>query len=234
MWLLPSCLLILLAVSIPHWLRGLAYKRWHKKRALDQHLSAYIELYATVNGFTLSHAARHTRDAMEYVYGEIDFIPFIALLSLTKPDENTVFYDLGSGTGKAVIACAMVFNVKESHGIELFSSLHHAACNQLQSLSDMTDYSTTIQKIHFTNDHILNSDFHDATLIFINATGFFGEPWVTISQRIEQTTQCATVITTSKPLKSTAYSIIHTTSVQMSWGIVTAYIQQRDALAKTC
>lgn len=226
-WILPGFLLILLGVSISNWLQDVAYKRWYKKLALNQHQCVYQELYTPINGFALSRAARHTQDAMEYVYGEIDFISFIALLSLTRPDENTVFYDLGSGTGKAAIACAMVFNVKASHGIELFSSLHHAACKQLQSLSSRTDYSTTIHKIHFTNDNFLYSDFNDATLIFINATGFFGEMWNAISQRIEQTTRCETVITTSKPLKSAAYNMIHTTSVQMSWGIVTAYIQQR-------
>ena len=69
MWILPSLVLILVIVSIPHGLQVLAYRRWYKNLDLDQHLAVYLELYAAVNGFALSRAARQARDAMEYVYG---------------------------------------------------------------------------------------------------------------------------------------------------------------------
>ena len=68
--------------------------------------------------------ARQKQDAIEYVYGEIEFLPFIALLSLDKPDSKTVFYDLGSGIGKAVLACAMVYPVHKSVGVELLPELY--------------------------------------------------------------------------------------------------------------
>lgn len=86
---------------------------------------------------------------MEYSYGEIEFFSFIALLSLINPNENTVFYDLGSGTGKAVIACGMVFPVQKSIGIELFPELYLHSCQQVEQLAAIKQYDTQAQKLSF-------------------------------------------------------------------------------------
>jgi hypothetical protein len=184
-------------------------------------------LFSAVNGFELSRNARINHDAFEYVYGEICFAPFIALLSLAKPDENTVFYDLGSGIGKAVIACAMVYNVKSSCGVELFASLHQAACERHARLESTPDYKLVADKICFMNNNFLNRDLNKATLVFINATGLFGQTWEDLVKRLEQSTHCNTVITTSKSLKSSVFVILHTTSVEMSWGVAAAYVHER-------
>lgn len=72
---------------------------------------------------------------MEYAYGEIKFMSFIALLSLTNPDADTVFYDLGSGIGKAVLACSMVFPIRKSVGVELFPELYVDACTRAKDLA---------------------------------------------------------------------------------------------------
>ncbi len=229
-------LLLLLSILIlillyPRWSQAFAIKRWRDSLSLDKHRAAYLQLYSKVNGFALSRDARSTHDAIEYTYGEIDFISFIALLSLTRPDSNTVFYDLGSGTGTAALACAMVFNVQESNGIELFSTLHKAACEQQNALSRLPDYKAAAKTIRFIHGNFLDFEYSNATLVFINATGFFGSTWGLISQRIEQTTHCKTVITTSKALKSNAFIIKKITTVQMSWGVVRAYIQERKKIS---
>ncbi len=227
MWILLIFLFILLALSCPHWWRQITVKRWKNALGLDKAQSVFTHLYANVDGFSLSREARGEHDAYDYVYGEIDFMSFIALLSLVKPDSKTVFYDLGSGTGKAVLACAMVFNVQESNGIELFRSLHNAACKQQQALYSLPDYVPTCKIIHFIHGDFLHVSFNNATLVYINATGFFGTTWIALSERLAQTTSCNTVISTSKALKSHAFIVIKITTVQMSWGLVKAYIQQR-------
>lgn len=225
-----SITLLLLALSIlffSYWRQQLAIKRWRKALAIDKHLANYQLLFADINGFVLSREARATQDAMEYTYGEIEFIPFIALLSLTKPNQNTVFYDLGSGVGKAVFACAMIFNTQKSCGIELFPLLHHAAVKQRLSLEQIPSYQGIANSIHFINADFLNTDFSDATLIFMNATAFFGDTWEAINQHLRQTKPGTIIITTSKKLSCAGFNLIKMTMVQMSWGPVKAYIQQR-------
>lgn len=227
MWIIALVITILAIFAGVNWLRQTKIKRWRKALALDKHYAAYHQLYANVDGFVISKAARVKQDAMEYVYGEIDFEPFIALLSLCNPNSSTVFYDLGSGTGKAVLACSMVFNVKKSCGIELFPSLHQCAELQQQRLAQLPDYRIQAEHIQFKLGNILEEPLRDASLIFINATAFFGETWLAISKHVEQIKPGAFVISTSKALHSNLFKTTAVTQVRMSWGIVNAFIQQR-------
>ena len=200
--------------------------RWKKNLNLDRHQSVHDALYAGINGFTLSQAARVHHDAMDYVYGEIKFLPFIALLSLLDINSETVFYDLGSGTGKAVLACGMSFRVKKSCGIELFKSLHEAACEGLNQLKKLEGYNNKASTICFYQGDFLHHDLSEATLIFINASAFFGETWNQLNKKIDKLTQCQTLVS-SKMLQSTCYQVIKRTCVEMSWGPVIVYIHER-------
>lgn len=227
-----SLIEILLLVSIP--LSALSYpslqkrvkiKRWSNALQLNKHQPHYQQIFKNVDGFALSRHARAAGDAIEYTYGEIDFFSFVALLSLTKPTNNTIFYDLGSGIGKAVIACAMVFNVKKSCGIELFDELHQAAVSQQQLLHQLPCYNT--RSIDFIHGDFLHIDFSDATLVFINATAFFGETWSSIHQHLCKLKPGTLIITTSKKLPANRFTVKTQTTVKMSWGLVSAYIHQR-------
>lgn len=228
MALLIIILLALLLLLYHYSKQKRAIKRWYHTLSLKEHHTHFHRLYDDLNGFILSKAARKERDAMEYTYGEIDFIAFIALIHSTKPTSETIFYDLGSGIGKAVLACAMVFNVKKSCGIELFDLLHQAALNQQQQLQLLPAYQNKATRICFIQGNFLEIDFSDATLIFINSTAFFGETWELLNQRLEQLNEEVIIITTTKKLISSQFQIIKILKVQMSWGIVTAYIHQKN------
>lgn len=219
-----------MVTSIP-WLlskrRNRRIKRWRKSFKLDKHLPVFNQLYASANGFQLSRHARQHNDAPEYVYGEIDFESFIALLSLCKPNADSIFYDLGSGTGKAVIACAMVFEIRKSCGIELFTGLYQCAKARQQQLMSLPEYAEKARKIYFKPGDFRQISFADANILFINASAFFGELWLEISRHVEQLKPGSQVMTTSKALVSNRYKTRHITTVKMSWGVVTAYIQER-------
>jgi SAM-dependent methyltransferase len=234
MWTISYVIFILLITALPPlyycWRKKTAIHRWYNSLSLKKHHAQFLQLFAGVNGFALSRQARVKCDAMEYTYGEIDFLSFIALLSLTKPNAKTVFYDLGSGTGKAVFACAMVFNVQKSCGIELFNLLHESALKQQQKFHQFPDYKATATTVHFVNTDFLNADFSDATLIFINATALFGDSWRALNQRLDELSGDVTVITTSKKLTSAFFVLNKITRVEMSWGVVTAYIHHRASV----
>ncbi len=227
MWTILFFLLIMLVIVCANSWQKLAIWRWRKTFAIDTVEPVFEKLYGDINGFALSREARQEHDAIDYIYGEIVFGPFIALLSLAKPNQNTVFYDLGSGTGKAVLASAMVFNMEKCVGIELFQSLHNAARQQCLALHALDDFLPATGNIRFIHDNFLSCKLEDATLVYINATGFIGETWTLVSHRIEETATCLTVISTSKPLRTKAFIVTKVTSVQMSWGVVRAYIHQR-------
>lgn len=207
------------------------YLVFRYKNNISKHLKNFTILYSNTNGFTLSKQAREQCDAMEYVYGEVLFESFIALLSLTQPDEYTIFYDLGSGVGKAVIACAMVYPIKKSVGIELFNTLHHSSLTLKNKLCQNPDYCQLNHKINFINSDFMHPDIsitlQEATHIFIHSTGFFGETWLKISAYLATLPNLKKVITISKPLKHPQFTISKTTYVAMSWGVAEAFIHQK-------
>lgn len=198
----------------------------HWRKSLDKSKLLFEQLYNDVDGYALSKEARRTHDSIEFVYGEIEFEPFIALLSLCHPNQKTIFYDLGSGIGKATIAAALVYDIK-SFGIELFSPLHQCAITRQHKLVQLTNNDELNSQIQFIQGNLFEHTYPDATLIFINATAFFGESWIQLSIHLEHLTPGTHVVTTSKVLKSSQFEFIRETDIEMSWGVVKAYIQQR-------
>lgn len=194
---------------------------------MAKHAKVFSKLYADVNGYKISLKGRKNNNAKEFTYGEIEFDPFIALLSSCKPNNETVFYDLGSGTGKAVIACMMVFNVKKSCGIELLMPLHKIAMLQQRRLAALSDYKKQASNIVFKQEDLRQADFQDATLIFINSTTF-GNIWPTVCKQVEQVKAGTTVITLTRSLESEQFITLAKTAVKMSWGMVTVFVQYKN------
>ncbi len=202
-------------------------KRWRKALKLNKHAAVFNQMYATEDGFALSRQAR-PQESWEYTYGEIEFESFIALLSLSKPLKSTIFYDLGSGIGKAILACSMVFEVQKSCGIEIFPLLSKTAQRLSQQLALTPGYEKKAAAIECLDGDFVERDFSDASLIFINSTAFIGETWNTMSNCIENQVKPGTVvISISKPLKAFQFSLLKKTIVKMSWGLAQAFIQQK-------
>ncbi|CEG59051.1 class I SAM-dependent methyltransferase [Legionella fallonii] len=202
-------------------------KQWQKSLNLQEHQLTFQQLYQHVDGFQLSQQGRKRLDAIEFTYGEIEFLPFIALLSLVSPDHKTIFYDLGSGTGKASLACAMVYPVSKCVGIELLPELHQAACEQVARLAMRPNYIEKAKKIEFILGDFLKVNLDEATLVFVNSTTILGAVWEHLSFRLNNLPNLHTIITTSKTI--TVHDSFHITStkIEMSWGIVEAYIHTR-------
>ncbi|MCL9683072.1 hypothetical protein MJ258_02735 [Legionella sp. EUR-108] len=202
-------------------------RQWQKMLNLQEHQQIFQQLYQPIDGFMLSNQARQKQNAIEYTYGEIKFLPFIALLSLVKPDHKTIFYDLGSGIGKAVLACAMVYPVRKSVGVELLPELHLGACSQAEQLAMDPNYAEKAKKIEFILGSFLEVNLNEATLVFINSTTLLGTVWESLCARINDLPQLNTVITTSKTLISNNFLVTNHTKIEMSWGVVEAYIHRR-------
>lgn len=200
---------------------------WRKRWKIRRHSTAFHTIYHSVNGFILSHLDKIKDNKPEYVYGEIVFEPFIALMSLCRPNTNTIFYDLGAGVGKPVLAMAMVFQVRASVGIECLPALHAVSRRQIRRLGQLQEYGVVSERIDFLNGDFLAMPIVKANLVFINATAFLGELWDRMSMHLETLHPGSQVVTISKPLKSEKYRLLHQTYVLMSWGVAHAFIQER-------
>jgi len=100
-------------------------------------------------------------------YGETGYESIDELVEFFREhfNDETVFYDLGSGIGKIVFHIGLKYNVKKACGIE-FSKERHSRAEKLRVEYEFDD------NITFINDNILNCDISDATVIYIDNTLF--------------------------------------------------------------
>lgn len=73
------------------------------------------------------------------VYGEVEFDSFVDILSKIDVKPGSKFLDLGSGTGKAVYAAAMLRDFAHVCGIEYLESLHNTAVKLLPKFEKLQD-----------------------------------------------------------------------------------------------
>jgi SAM-dependent methyltransferase len=194
---------------------------------------------ALFQGFDAASVSKAERkrlriDSDEFVYGEIEFPSFIAILESVEPKEYENFYDLGCGTGKAVFAASLCYDFDKTVGIELLPGLYNIANRQVENLQRIiavhgpkfaASYQNKINNISFINDDILNCDISDADIVFINATCFNPTTWVAIVQKLLELKVGTRVIMTTKRLDNEAFRTIYNSQYLMSWGMnsVNAY-----------
>ena len=101
-------------------------------------------------------------------YGETGYESIESIVKRYRDNfnEETVFYDLGSGLGKIVFHIGLKYNPKKSCGIEYSLERHNMALKYIKQ------YDIQNQNILFINDNILNCDISDATVIYMDNTLF--------------------------------------------------------------
>lgn len=194
----------------------LLLKKWISRRDYNSRVKATIALcqniYQNIPSFHLAKLAREQelQHAYEFIYGEINYYSFARLLGFCTITPHTLFYDLGSGAGKAVIFISQLYELKMAVGIERLKLLHEAAV-QAQEKTNGT-------KTLFYQSDILEFNWLDADLIFVNAATFIGDFWTTLLQRLKTLKPGAQLIVVSKRLPAESFNLIHEDLLPMSWG----------------
>jgi trans-aconitate methyltransferase len=181
-------------------------------------------LFADVDGYSLS---RQVQNKLNYfytanVYGEIDFDSFSEILKVAKPKEKEVFYDLGSGTGKAVIVSALCFPFAKCIGIEKMIDLHVASQTVADKLS-----SAYVQFIHSDFNDV---DFTDADVLYMNSYYFRYEMYNNFfKNKMRCLKKGSRVITVRVPYISEEFAIVHEKAYKFSWGEAMVQISEKIA-----
>ena len=87
-------------------------------------------------------AAGVFRDGIQY--GEVSAASFARCLEWVTPVAGEVFYDLGSGTGKAVLTAAALHPLAATCGIEIQPRLHEAALAARRAFEAIEGASLTL------------------------------------------------------------------------------------------
>ena len=217
----------------------LGYTQENAYKLTAEETETIARLLETYNGITeqfpvsLGQAeSKKERDSLQdandssLVYGEIDFVSFAEIFATIKSRYNFpqdgMFYDLGSGVGKAVIAAALLHPFQECIGIEKLGSLHDAAVR----LKDQYSALSLPTKVSFYNTDIFEYDWSDASFLFANSTCFDFEMMARIGNIPVKPGTLGVSFT--KPFYREEWKILESIKKPMSWGPATVYIQEKS------
>jgi SAM-dependent methyltransferase len=212
------------------------HPNWKRIKKTEQLLST---IFKEINAKHISRLERTKNNITEdsFVYGEIDFLSFFSLLEKTRPQPGEVFYDLGSGSGKAVFTAALHYDFSKVIGIEFLKGLHSVATDNIKKAEHIIKthdryfiptYQQRISTIDFSNGNFLEYDISDGDIIFINATCFHYYLWEKIIESLALLKSGSRIIVTSKKIQNPAFELLQQSIEVMSWGLgsVNIYIKK--------
>lgn len=173
--------------------------------------------------------------ANSLTYGEINDLQclrnvfaYLTEQGLMPSQPNTAtFYDLGSGSGRVIIAASLLFPFAKCIGIEILASLHGIA----KIVKDEYDHFFASPVLEVYHGSITDLTVHDWThgdIIYVNSVCFSAELFTEMTKLAMQMKIGSIVITLAQPLpKSSGFHLLHETREEMSWGKADFLIQQK-------
>ena len=189
-----------------------------------------IELYKNLNAKSISQRERKRLGMMDdaFVYGEIEFVPFYIILDRVKPQSHEIFYDLGSGAGKAVMTATCFFDLSKVYGIELLPGLYDAANKQVTKAIELKKINLQkMARVKFIKENYIDYDFSDADIIFVNATCIDYHTWEKLLSKLSDLKSGSRVIVTTKKIENEKFKSIYHGMDLMSWGMNSVNIYKK-------
>jgi hypothetical protein len=195
----------------------------------------YHSLYEKVSGYKASRDAIKKNDnddfGNKFLYGDLPLITWTAIVNKANPKKDGVFFDLGSGIGKAVVLSHLLCDFRKSIGIELLEGLYDKSCEIMEQLEGKIKpgFAQYLQdrEMIFINDNIFNINLHEADFIFLNYPLGDEESFLFLEKKFLEELQPKTkIVTTIRSLKNPAFKMFHETSYRFSWGKADAYFYE--------
>ena len=176
---------------------------------------------------------------MAYIY---EFIKYHYNNSII---DDGIFFDLGSGTGKAVIAMSLMHKFKKLQGIEFLENLiqlsQESKKNYDKTINDIFAKNKGLFNfakpniIEFIQGDFLKQNWENATIIFANSTCFSLDLINNIAKKANKECKTGTIIITfTKKLNNlnNDWELRDGFRRLMTWGIATIYIHRRKRFNK--
>lgn len=225
--LLFLLLIGLLFILFAPWLKK-RFHEWQRHRKYSAIIQQIHALYQDTDPYLLSLQTRKQDSSLPNgAYGEISLCALLDLLKEIDFSPNDIFYDLGSGIGKTLLAVKLCYPTLNVQGIEIIPSLHHAALEKYQEFLTEKKSKAEDFAIKHHLDNFLEYNFSDANIIFINATGYTTVEIEALLPKLLNLAPSTKIIVTSKTLPAPAFEKTYQGMEKMSWGLTSTYIYEK-------
>lgn len=226
-WIDIVYILLLIIALTPFLMYGYrAARSFRRKERYRNILDKIDAAYEGVDTYAASKTYRMDSPQYDLLYGEVTIPVLLDMMDRLNPPENALFYDLGSGGGKAALAVKLSLPRLRVIGIEIVEHLNTLANQCLERCREMNPMDN-LQQIEFITANFLEYDFKNGDVFFINATGFSNENWQRIVTKLNDIKRGSMIITTSKQLPALQFLRRSAALELMQWGFTSTYIYER-------
>jgi hypothetical protein len=174
-------------------------------------LKTFKSVFSAIDSQNLSHKDRESLGLtynLEFTYGEVEFLSYAKMLSFVEPGPGEVFWDLGSGVGKSLVAAGLAYPFLRIRGIEYLPTLYEVCrtvCEQFH----------TIQTVH---GDIRNIDWQDADIVYMSSVCFLDSLLEDIKAKTKELKVGAKILTLREFPECSTLELKSVFRLKMSWG----------------
>ena len=186
------------------------------------------KIYNFIKGSSLSQDERSSKTLIgtEYTYGEIELIHFLPLFNLLNKGKDEVFWDLGCGVGKVMLAASIgTDNYTKIYGVEMLESLCEGANQAIDSYC--SEEKVDRSKFTVIQGDMTKIDWSNADVIYVSSLCFPDELVKAIAERGRLLKRGARILTLKKWPFPEVYKLIDDFKVKMTWGMTRLFIMER-------
>lgn len=195
--------------------------------------SIFESLYSGIDGYSVSSKARKSLPyaSKAHTYGEVTPEGFYKILKDAETKNGGIFYDLGSGTGKAVMLAALFGNFSKLVGIEVIKNLFQTSLNILKRFDSEVRPILSVERqkqiVELVNSDFLESNFLEADVVFIHSTCFFDELMIILEERCAMLKKGTKILLVTKNFQSPLFRLIKSGEYPMTWGKTTVNFYEK-------
>jgi len=195
--------------------------------ATEEKYSLFRSLFENVEGSSVSQGERKrlgVTSKSEFTYGEVEFVHMIPVLELCEVQAGQVFWDLGCGAGKCLVAAAMLYpQIQASKGVEFLDRLYDL-CKETVNQANERKVGAPISVVH---GDMLQVDWSDADLIYTSSICFPQELIDGMYEKAKLLKKGAKIITLKNFPPNEEFAIKFNLRVKMTWGRTGVYVLEK-------
>lgn len=170
---------------------------------------------------------RQEEPTTSYYYGEVSFMAMARMLR-DHGDGAETFLDIGSGSGRAVIAASLLHPFKSATGIEVVKGLHVQAERAKSRLEELGQVPKC--QIAFLLGDALAVAWPIADFVLLHATCFSRSLFKQLEQRLREELRpgaLVAVVTKELSVDLTEFHLVGSSCQRMEWGTATVSFYRR-------